>query len=786
MSTHRWIDRICVIVMVLSLVVTALFMNGERLGIELISDTDAEGYAGNEYFTANDLNGSWDTSEATQITLSGDSARITGNGAYWLDGSLMIVQSGQYVISGELTDGNIVVDAAQYSKVWIQLCGVTLSCSDDACFRVNQADKVFLTLAEGTENTLSGGDTFSETALTDGTNAVIFSHDDLTINGGGSLIVFSSYLNGITSKDDLIITGGTISVTAPNHGLRVNDHFRMIAADLTVTAEQDGIHSEGDIVIQDGTLTITAGDDAVHSDTSVLILGGTILVNDCYEGIEAVTIEISGGDTVIHALDDGLNANGYTGVEFGGGADMQGQMPEMSETPFPGGSMPSPGNLPEAPGTGPLATEAAGEEETATEAAETETAATESKVLSGESSEQNTDAAAALESVSEEEERDAASGERSTFSAESTDQITGSPFDRENSKAMMPFGENQSPDAGNQSDGTEEKTIVSADDTWILISGGSLTILNESGRDADGIDSNGHITMTGGTVLVSLVGSSGNSALDIGSESGGIASISGGTIIACGDSSMAEGFGSESTQASILYSLSETATAGSTIILLDSDGKELISETIPYSFSSMVISCPEMAAGETYTIRIGETEESIEMTDLSVAAGTASDAGMRPGSNMPGDEGMSRGGFGDGETPPEGFDGTTPPELPEGKEGFQMPEGGEGSEPPQGGFGPPETMQDASSIANGTSDEAIVSSETQSASEGNVTHQPSEDGSGRNETTFTEGSVQGNSTEQTTITDSSSAWILVIGSIFCLALGLVVVLVYKRCQHIDA
>ena len=118
MSTHRWIDRICVIVTVLSLIVTALFMNGEKLGIEPVEDADAESYDGNEYFTANDLNGSWDASEATRIILSGDSAKISGNGAYWLGGSLVIAQSGQYVISGELKDGSIVVEAAQYSKVW--------------------------------------------------------------------------------------------------------------------------------------------------------------------------------------------------------------------------------------------------------------------------------------------------------------------------------------------------------------------------------------------------------------------------------------------------------------------------------------------------------------------------------------------------------------------------------------------------------------------------------------------------------------------------------------------
>ncbi len=686
MSTHKGIDRICVIVMVLSLMVTALFMNGEKLGIGLAADTDAEGYAGNEYFTANDLNGSWDTSEATVITLTGDAAGISGNGAYWLDGSLVIAQSGQYVISGELTDGNIVVNAAQYSKVWIQLNGVTVSCGDDACIRVDQADKVFLTLAEGTENTLTGGETLSETALADGTNAVIFSHDDLTINGSGSLQVVSSCLNGITSKDDLIITGGTISVTAPNHGLRVNDHFRLTAAELNVSAGQDGIHAEGDVVIQDGTLTITAGDDAVHSDTAVLILGGTILVNDCYEGIEALTIEISGGDTTIHTRDDGLNANGYTGSAFGAGPGMQGQLPEMSDMPFPGGNMPSPGNLPAAFGTETAATETAGEEAAATEAAAAETTAPEGEALSEEAQ-------------------------------------------REVKGTMMPFREGPGGMQEAQTDSVQEQTTVSVEDTWILISGGRLTILNESGMDADGIDSNGNITITGGEILVSLVGSNGNSALDFGSESGGRATISGGTIIACGDSSMAEGFGSESGQPSILYALSETAPAGSAIALLDSEGNELISSTVPYSFSSLLISSPEMSVGETYTIRIGETEETVGVTDVSVTAGTASNTGMMPGGGRTDGEGMGPGGFGGGGTPPE---------RPEGAEDFQPPDNGEG-------FGPGEGT-DAEAAASGN--------ESQS--------------------------------QQDAAADPAFAWCLVLASAAILALGLTVALIWKRRQHIDA
>jgi hypothetical protein len=117
-------------------------LNGESLGIEVVRDTDAESYAGTEWFTANDLNGDWDDSSATYITLQGDGARVSGGGAYAYDGGVVISGGGWYVLSGTLTDGSITVAAQDSSKVWIRLDGVDVSCSDDACLRIDQADKV--------------------------------------------------------------------------------------------------------------------------------------------------------------------------------------------------------------------------------------------------------------------------------------------------------------------------------------------------------------------------------------------------------------------------------------------------------------------------------------------------------------------------------------------------------------------------------------------------------------------------------------------------------------------
>ena len=169
-------------------------------------------------------------------------------------------------------------------------------------------------------------------------------------------------------------------------------------------------------------------------------------------------------------------------------------------------------------------------------------------------------------------------------------------------------------------------------ETWIHVSGGNITVVNDSARDADGLDSNGDIIISGGNIRVSLTNSGSNSALDYGSESGGVMEISGGTVVACGSYSMAEGFDSGSTQCAILYNISYGVAAGRTVSLEDSDGNVLISYDVPCSFSSVAISCPEMQLGESYTVVIGDTAEEITLNEVSASYGDAQSGGF--GGNM--------------------------------------------------------------------------------------------------------------------------------------------------------
>ena len=567
MSTSKHFDKIAAVVLALGLLLTIGFMNGEALGIEKVVDEDAEAYEETAYFTANDLNGDWDASNATAtVTLSGGSAKVSGNGAYFYDGDVVITGAGYYVFSGTLTDGSIIVDAYDSSKVFILLDGVELYCSDDACLRVEQAQKVFLTLAKGSENRMESGETYSDEALGDNTGGVIFTHDDLTVNGSGSLDIVANYKHGVDANDDLKITGGTITIACPQDGLHVNDSFRFANA----------------------TLTIAAGDDAIHSDTDIYIESGTLLITECYEGVEAPIIEVAGGDIMIYPTDDGFNANGG-GSGFGG----------MMGGGMMGGGFGRRG-----------------------EASDGETSGSE---------------------TGERPDFGAFDGEAPDFSEMFGDGEMPEPPDWSGSDGERP--ETPEMDARQSADASADEDT----ETYIRITGGNIMIINENAQDADGLDSNGSIYIEGGTILVSLNGNGSNNALDYGSENGGVAEISGGTIIAAGGASMAESFDDTSAQPSIAYATG--AAAGTAVTLKDAGGSVLLSWEIPCSFTYLTLSCPDMALGETYTLAIGDSEEEITLEEIVTTLGESSGMGGFGG-------GMMGGGFGRGSSDGESGDGS--------------------------------------------------------------------------------------------------------------------------------
>ena len=251
-------------------------------------------------FSDRDLEQSADLSDATYIELSsGEDVTIT--------------EEGVYVLSGEAEDTTIIVEADDEAKVQIVLDGVSIENEDAPAIYVKSADKVFITTSDS-ENVMEVTGNYEADGDTN-LDAVIFSKSDLVLNGTGTLKIVSAEGNGITSKDDLKVTGGTYSITSLGDGLEANDSICIAGGDITIVTDKDALHSEneddsslGYVYIVDGTLNITAADDGIRGTSIVQIDGGVINIETCTEGIEGTYIQINGGEISIYATDDGINA----------------------------------------------------------------------------------------------------------------------------------------------------------------------------------------------------------------------------------------------------------------------------------------------------------------------------------------------------------------------------------------------------------------------------------------------------------------------------------------------
>ena len=260
-----------------------------------------------DIFTERDLTQTADLTDAEYYTLQ--------------DGQdIEITSAGVYVLSGTATDITIKVNAGDEDKVQIVLNGVNITNSDSPAIYVVNADKVFVTTTD-TENTLSVTGTFAADGDTN-TDAAIFSKDDLILNGVGTLNI-SSTDNGVTSKDDLKITGGNININCEADAIEANESVAIADGNITIVTNKDGIHAEYDeddtigyVYICGGNIKIEAADDGIHGTTIVQIDGGTFDIDTYGEGIEATIVQINGGTVDVYAADDGINASAKSSAYY--------------------------------------------------------------------------------------------------------------------------------------------------------------------------------------------------------------------------------------------------------------------------------------------------------------------------------------------------------------------------------------------------------------------------------------------------------------------------------------
>ncbi len=552
-----------------------------------------------DMFSDRDMEGDYSADEAVKITLS-DSGISTSSDSVKINASTVtLTEEATYIFSGELTDGQIVVEADDKAKIQIVFDGVKINSAASAPLYVKTADKVFVTLAAASQNELSNGGKFVSVDENN-IDSVVFSKQDITFNGSGSLIVNSTAGHGIACKDDLVAVNCNLIINSASHGIDANDSIRVSGAKITTDSGKDGLHCEntenntlgfvyiaegeidiasagdgisagnylqinggkfnivtgggsengtkqssdsygdfmgggmhggpggpgidrpmnrpmsltssdntqaddgstsikglkatGSLLINDGSFIINSADDAVHSNLSVSVKGGSfqvasgddgfhadetllisageIEITECYEGLEALDVKVSGGNIKLKATDDGLNAAG--GVDSSGTGGRGGDI-------FGGGFGHGGGGMP------------------------------------------------------------------------------------------------------------------SSSNGSIVITGGELYI-NSSG---DGIDANGYIEISDGYITVVGPTQGDTATLDYDTS----ATITGGTFVGTGASGMAQTF-SDSSQGVIALNVN-TQEAGTVVNVKDSDGNNVITCSPELSFEVVILSSPQIVSGGTYTIEIG-------------------------------------------------------------------------------------------------------------------------------------------------------------------------------------
>lgn len=287
--------------------------------------------------TDRDLEGTWEEDGATRISLSDDGCAVDGAGAVADGTTVTITAGGTYVLTGQISAGQVVVNA-DGEKVQLVLDGVSVTSADSAAILVRAAKKVWLTLADGTQNKLATSGSFAEDDEYS-IDGAVWCKSDLTINGTGALKVSSAEGHGIVCKDELALVSGDVEVEAARHAVQAQDAACVVAGTWSLTAGTDGIHcgddddaEKGSVLIVGGTVsidaasdgvdaanvlevdggevTVSAGDDGLHSERALQVDGGTVTVTKSYEGLEGSTVTVNGGVIDVTSSDDGVNAAG--------------------------------------------------------------------------------------------------------------------------------------------------------------------------------------------------------------------------------------------------------------------------------------------------------------------------------------------------------------------------------------------------------------------------------------------------------------------------------------------
>lgn len=339
-------------------------ISADSCGQTDFSQTDAD------MFTDRDYETDYDESSSVYIELNGSTAEADSDSVQISGSTITITEEATYIISGTLDDGMIIVDAPDTAKLQLVFDGADINSETSAPLYIPEADKVFVTLAEGTENTLSNGGTY--TAIDDSNiDSAIFSRQDLTLNGSGNAASESSdswgqwgggapggrggaggggmrgtdpdsagegenggtpdqstpdqgasgsgesaealaFTGSLTASDSEESADGEDDSSTSMKGIKSEGDMLISGGSFTIDSADDSVHTNSSVTVSGGSFEIASGDDAFHGEDTLTVSGGTINITESYEGLEALSVNIQDGDITIVSTDDGLNAAGGT------------------------------------------------------------------------------------------------------------------------------------------------------------------------------------------------------------------------------------------------------------------------------------------------------------------------------------------------------------------------------------------------------------------------------------------------------------------------------------------
>lgn len=504
--------------------------------------------------------------------------------SYNLKESIEINDGGIYNLSGKIDNGLIKIDTVDNVK--LVLNNVYIVNDNGPAIYVKNAKNVVIELVDNSSNYLE--DSNSYTGYEDNEVGVIFSHDDIILQGSGTLEVVSNNEDGIVSLDDLKIVSGTYNITSKDDGIRGKDSVYIKDGTFNIKADGDGIKStkendtdKGFILIENGTFDIEAMLDGISSKNKLLINGGTFNIktgggsdnvstkegwgyfsnsktNEDKKSAKGIksdnNLVIEDGVFNLDTADDAIHCNNYIGIKNGTFNISSGDDGIHADTEL---------------------------------------------IIDG----GNIDVTKSYEGL-ESAKITINDGNINVVASDDGINVAGGSDGSSNNR----------PGANNYT--SSSKNILTINNGTIYVD-----------AMGDGIDVNGSAYIYGGTIKVDGPEDNGNGALDYDNTF----EVNGGTLLAGGASGMLESVSSKSSQYNVTIVFTSNYSGNDIISIEDNNSNEIISYTSNKSYNSLVISSPLFKKDEVYTIKVnGEEYKTFTISSVTTMIGNKMMGGNRP------------------------------------------------------------------------------------------------------------------------------------------------------------